>query len=169
MLAIQKKDIPLGISVVGAIFCKILWVLEIWDFAFIPGFLFEILAGLLYSIRIFSKKNTAWSNAKYFFIIIWTICGLIRIFEYGNQFFSMIRTLSFWGWVLILGIENLRRSQSTERLRDRIQNILFVAGSVCIILGVTLKVSHIAAGNYFLYIGIAIGAYWILSEFVKKK
>lgn len=170
MLTVKRADIPLGVSIAGAIFCKALSVLHIWDFAFIPGFLFEIIAGLLYSIRIFSNENISkWSYAKFMFIIIWTLCGLAWVFEYGNIIFSIIRTFSFWGWIIILGVETFYESKSGESMKAKIKNVIFLVGSVCIILGVAFKILHLDGGNILLYIGIALGVYWIFNELVKKE
>lgn len=157
----------LGILIAANLFSQLLLVLHHWKYASVLYFGSKICFGFIYMIKIYGGQNpNAISVIKSLLILCWVFLDLLSLmYGFHLPFYLLNGHVFLWIWIFVIGFEGLKDSFSKEY---RTSNVIFILAAIFILLGVVIKVLHISGANLILYIGIAIGAYWIIQETFKK-
>lgn len=166
----RKKVINflLGVLIVANLFSQLLLVLHHWKYAIVLYFGSKICFGFLYMIKIYGgQRPDAINVIKSLLILCWVFLDLFCLsFGFHMPFYFLNGHTFLWIWVFVIGFEGLKNSFTKEH---RASNIFFILAAIFILLGVVIKFLHLLETNLILFIGIILGAYWMISESFRKK
>jgi hypothetical protein len=158
----------LGFLIAINFLAQLLLVLHFWEYSIVVYFGSKICFGIIYMIKIYGDEGPDFIGVlKSLLILFWALLDLLSlIFAFHVPFYFFNGHTFLWIWIFVVGFEGLKNSFTKDLL---VSNIVFILASIFILLGVVIKVLHLLGANLVLYIGIALGAYWMISETFRKK